>query len=83
MQPKKTYIKIMMGQSDNNINFNDLQNLLVYLGFINKNINGDHFIYYYGGVPEIINIQPIGDKAKNYQIKQIRNFLKKYNITIK
>lgn len=83
MQPKKTYTKIMMGQSDNNINFNDLQNLLKYLGFEDRNIKGDHFTYYYNDIPDIINIQPLGNKAKSYQIKQIRKFLKQYNITIK
>ena len=37
-------------------------------------IKGDHFIYYKDGINEIINIQPKGNKAKPYQVKQIRNF---------
>ena len=82
MQPKKTYNKIMEGNSDNNIGFNDLQNLLNYLGFEHKSTKGDHFIYYYKTLPDIINIQPNGSKAKAYQVKQIRNFLKSNNITI-
>lgn len=72
----------MTGQSDSNINFNDLQNLLKYLGFESRNIKGDHFTYYYKDIPDIINIQPSGSKAKSYQIKQIRKFLKQYNITV-
>lgn len=31
---------------------------------------GDHFIYTYKNLPEIINIQPDNGMAKPYQIKQ-------------
>ena len=30
------------------------------------------------GVDEIINIQPQGNKAKAYQVKQVRNLILKY-----
>lgn len=76
---EKTYDKIMRGNSDRNINFEDLCNMLDWLGFSGR-IKGDHFIYYKDGIPEILNLQPIGNKAKPYQIKQIRYYLKKYEI---
>ncbi len=82
MKPKKTYDKIMSGDSDNNINFADLQHLLDHMGFQHKKTNGDHFLYFYKNCPEIINIQPIGSKAKGYQIKQIRNFINKNKLTV-
>jgi predicted RNA binding protein YcfA (HicA-like mRNA interferase family) len=82
MQPKKTYDKIMSGHSDNNINFNDLQSLLNYLGFQHKHTKGDHFIYFYKDIEDIINIQPIGNKAKSYQIRQIRYFMEQNNIEL-
>ena len=82
MKPKKTYDKIMSCRADSNIGFVDLQHLLSYLGFNCKNINGDHFIYYYKDIPDNINIQPNGNKAKSYQIKQIRNYLIKNNISL-
>ncbi len=40
----------------------------------------DHFIYTKAGVAEIINIQPLGNKAKPYQVKQIRNLILKYKL---
>ena len=43
---------------------------------------GDHFIYYKAGVDEIINIQPDGNKAKPYQVKQVRNLLTKYKLEV-
>ena len=34
-------------------------------------------------VEEIINIQPIGAKAKAYQVKQVRNLILKYKLRAK
>ena len=45
-------------------------------------IKGDHFIYYKDGINEIINIQPKGNKAKPYQVKQIRNLILKYKLEV-
>ena len=62
----------MSGVQDRNIKFADLQKILDVLGFQCR-IKGDHFIYWKEGIDEIINIQPIGNKAKSYQVKQVRN----------
>ena len=43
-------------------------------------IKGDPFIYYNDDIPEIINIQPNGNKAKGYEIKQIRLMFNKYGL---
>ena len=75
----KTYERVISGLSDNNIRFTELVTLLKKFGF-NLRIKGDHFIFYKRGVEEIINIQPIRDKAKPYQIKQIRNIIFKYKL---
>ncbi len=48
------------------------------LGF-EKRIKGDHFIYFYKNFPENINIQPNGNMAKPYQVK---NFLLKYHLEL-
>lgn len=70
---------VMSGTQDQNIKFRDLQKLLDALGF-DCRIRGDHFIYSFRNLPENINIQPTGNMAKPYQVKQIRNFLSKYHI---
>jgi hypothetical protein len=49
------------------------------LGF-DVRIKGDHFIYTQKSVIYIINIQPIGNKAKAYQVKQVRNIILKYKL---
>lgn len=76
---KKLITKILDYKNDNNISFNDLVNLLEQLGF-QKRIKGDHFIFYRQSVDEIINIQPKQNKAKAYQVKQIRNIIIKYKL---
>ncbi len=75
----KVYNAVMSGKSDNNIKFSDLRNLLESMGF-GYRIKGDHFIYYNDDIPEIINIQPNGNKAKGYEIKQIRLMFNKYGL---
>ncbi len=70
---------ILRGASDYNIAFSDLRHLLESLGFVVR-IKGDHFIYTKSDVVEIINIQPVGNKAKAYQIKQVRNLILKYKL---
>jgi hypothetical protein len=63
--------KILWGASDNNIPFKGLCRLLVHLGF-QMRTRGSHHIFTKDGVPEILNLQPKGAKAKVYQVKQVR-----------
>jgi hypothetical protein len=76
---EKLYISILSGTQDKNIKFRDLQKLLDVLGFECR-IKGDHFIYSYNNLRENINIQPDGNMAKPYQVKQVRLFLQNYKI---
>ena len=71
--------KILDGKSDANINFEDLRNLLLNLGFIER-IKGSHHSYRREGVTEKPNLQRDGSKAKSYQVRQVREVLRKYNL---
>ena len=73
--------KLLLGASDANIDFNDLRRLLIELGFTER-IKGSHHIFAAPGVEEIINIQPKGNKAKSYQVKQFRNIILKYRLEL-
>lgn len=72
--------KILSGRSDANIKFNDVKNLLKYLGF-EMRIKGSHHIFRKEGVKELVNIQKDGNKAKPYQIRQVRSILLEYDLT--
>lgn len=78
-QYEKILQAIMSGTRDKNIPFADLQTVLDRLGFQCR-IRGDHFIYTMDGVEEIINIQPKGNQAKPYQVKQIRGIILQYQL---
>lgn len=72
---------ILSGKKDYNINFNELCNLLEILGFRLERISGSHHIFSYKDIVQLIDIQPDKkdhSKAKAYQVRQIRNFLKEY-----
>lgn len=75
----KTYDMVMGGKNDNNIRFNDFRNLILSYGF-RERIRGDHYIYKRDDIIERINIQPDGNKAKAYQVKQIRMLFEKYGL---
>ena len=76
---QKTYNDVISGKSDNNINFNDFRNLIRSFGF-KERIKGDHFVYKHDDIIERIVIQPKGNKAKAYQVKQVRNLFNKYGL---
>lgn len=78
-QYEKLILSILSGTKDKSILFADLCSVLDRLGFQCR-IKGDHFIYTKDGVEEIVNIQPVGNKAKPYQVKQVRNIILKYQL---
>lgn len=78
-QEDKLLLSVLRGTHDANIPFLGLQKLLGHLGFICR-IKGDHFIYTKPGIEEILNIQPKGNKAKPYQVKQVRDIILKYQL---
>jgi len=71
--------RILSSTSDTNIEFKQLCNLVERLGF-DQRIRGDHHIFTRSDIDEIINLQPMGSKAKAYQVKQIRNIIIKYHL---
>jgi virulence-associated protein VapD len=75
---RKTLADILTGRSDANIPYADLCHLLERAGFTRRQGGGSHTIFHKTGVEEILNLQPIGNKAKAYQVKQVRNMILKY-----
>ncbi|MBT3604351.1 MAG: type II toxin-antitoxin system HicA family toxin [Candidatus Latescibacteria bacterium] len=71
--------KILKGRSDANIAFRDLCQLLRHLEF-DERIRGSHHIFRKQGIEEKINIQRDGNKAKAYQVRQVRNVILKYGL---
>jgi predicted RNA binding protein YcfA (HicA-like mRNA interferase family) len=75
----KLLTRILDGRSDANIGFDDLCNLLRHLGFEGRT-RGSHHLFRRPGIAEKINLQEDGNKAKPYQIRQVRNVILKYRL---
>jgi len=54
-------------------------NLLRKIGF-EERIRGSHHIFRKDGLLEKINLQQDGNKAKPYQVKQVRNIIVEYKL---
>ncbi len=75
----KTLQRVLSGTADASIRFADLLALLRQLGFVER-IRGDHHIFTRVGIVEIVNLQPRGNRAKAYQVKQVREIVLKYRL---
>ena len=74
---QKLLLQILQGTSEKNIPFNDLCLLLKRLGF-EERIRGSHHIFRRHRIIEKINLQQDGNKAKVYQVRQVRSIILKY-----
>ena len=72
-------VRILRGTADANIPFDDLRHLLHRLGF-EERIRGDHHIFRKAGIVEKPNLQREGNKAKVYQVRQVRAIILKYSL---
>ena len=71
--------QICDGRGDANIAFEDLCNLLLYFGF-ELRTRGSHHLFRKAGIAEKVNLQKDGNKAKPYQVRQVRNAILKYKL---
>ena len=76
----RAYGTVVSGKSDNNIKFSDFQSLILDLGFEYQRQEGSHIIYRHPEHKVNMNVQPDGNKAKGYQVKQLRNLIAKYGL---
>ena len=76
---EKLLFQILRGLSDTNIDFDDLRGLLLHIGFEIR-IRGSHHMFRKNGIPEKINLQRDGSKAKSYLVRQVRNIIQRYQL---
>lgn len=67
-------LQVLRGSSDANTSFDELCQLLRRLGF-EESIRGSHHNFRKEGVEQKINLQKDGNKAKAYQVKQVRTVI--------
>ena len=76
---RDTLNRVLHGQADANIRFDDLRRLLKNIGF-EERTKGSHHIFARLGISEILNLESRGSNAKPYQVKQVRNLILRYKL---
>ena len=76
---EKTLHRVLRGTADASMAFADLCALLRHLGF-DERVRGSHHIFTRNEVVEILNLQPRGNQAKPYQVKQVRGVIVAYRL---
>jgi len=75
----KLFSRVLRGTSDANISFDDLRQLVIWLGF-DERTRGSHHLFRKTGIEEKINLQREGSKAKPYQVRQVRYIILKHGL---
>lgn len=76
---EKLLFQILRGTSDANIAFDDLRQLLMRLNFEERK-RGSHHNFRKEGIEEKLNLQKDNNKAKAYQVRQVRAVILKYRL---
>lgn len=80
MKPRQTLAKALAGSK--NIHFGDMVALVEAFGFRLSRVSGGHHIFVHPDVPELVNLQNVGGKAKPYQIRQFLRLVERYNLLL-
>ncbi len=76
----KLLTQILGGRVDANVGFDALRALLRHLGF-EERTRGSHHVFRRPEIATLLNLQRDGDKAKVYQVRQVRAVLVEYGLT--
>ena len=79
MSVEKILEKLLRGESDANLRFDEICHLLQAKGF-RMRVSGSHHIFTKSGIMERINLQREGGNAKPYQVRQVRKVLAQYKL---
>ncbi|HEY7551721.1 MAG TPA: type II toxin-antitoxin system HicA family toxin [Hyphomicrobiaceae bacterium] len=64
------------------ISFRDFERLLLALGFRLDRTSGSHRIYLHPQVSRPFSVQPRGNDAKPYQVRQLREMIEEFNLKL-
>ena len=78
--PGKTWERLLSGSRT--ISFRDFEGLLKAFGFEHARTAGSHRIYIHPKADRPLSIQPRGNDAKPYQVRQFLNMVEAYGLTL-
>ncbi len=68
--------------SPGNLRFSDALVLAQAFGFRLARTSGSHHILTHHDIPELLNLQEVGGKAKAYQVRQLLTLVERYNLEL-
>ena len=80
MSNRKRLQKVLA--SPGNVRFGEMAALVQAFGFRPLRTSGAHHIFGRSGIPEQLNLQNVGGKAKPYQVRQFLKIVERYNLEI-
>lgn len=81
MNPRKLLRQAL--QSPNNLRFSEALQLAEAFGFRHVRTSGSHHILACAGIPQLVNLQEVGGKAKAYQVRQLLKLVETHNLTLR
>ena len=81
MNRKKLLRRLTRGAVQN-VAFSDMAALVRGFGFVQVRTAGSHHIWVHPSLPEILNLQDVGGRAKPYQIRQFLRLVERYNLRL-
>lgn len=81
MKPRELLDRAARGNV-RNIRFDDLQRLVVALGFHLSRVSGSHHIYIHPDIAEPVDIQDRKGQAKPYQVRQVVELAERYSLDV-
>ena len=78
MNKRKLLVKALT--SPKNLHFSEMVALVEAFGFGLSRISGSHHIFEHPNVPELVNLQEVGGRAKPYQIKQFLALVERHTL---
>ena len=82
MNSRRLCARILRGEVGN-VAFGDLVQLLLDLDFRETSGRGSHRVFARAGVIELVNLQVEKGDAKLYQVRQVANLIRRYNLKLK
>lgn len=80
MDKKKLLARALSGTR--NLRFRDLIALVEEFGFHLARANGSHHVFVHPRLPELVNLQEVGGKAKPYQVRQFLKIVEKHDLKL-
>ena len=81
VKPANLYAQLRISRQ-RGVDFRDLVALAEAFGFLLKRTSGSHQCWKHPQVPELLVIQPIGNQAKDYQVKLLLDMVTTYGLSM-